>query len=226
MPPKQQRVPIKRPQIKKQAKQVNQNLNQQDTESYGYESEYQHEREKERPQQTDKELNQDMLSKMLIPNNPQAPKNITQYDYLQRKVTTKHYDCIKLMNWIDGEIIHKDSNEAKIQEELQEKKQALIKEAQRNQELEDPGAYKYLEAIKQTMRNKFNYNAGKPRLKEEQLEKEEFQLNLHQVILQKVKLLNGKSLMPTSRIRLRKKIQKIKDYKSDNTVYKPSFKRC
>lgn len=37
-------------------------------------------------------------------------------------------------------------------------KEALIKEAIRNQELEDPGAPKDIEAIKQTMRNKFNYN--------------------------------------------------------------------
>jgi dynein intermediate chain 1 len=37
-------------------------------------------------QLTEKELNEDMPQKMLIPNNPQAPKNITVYDYLQRKV--------------------------------------------------------------------------------------------------------------------------------------------
>lgn len=40
-----------------------------------------------------------------------------------------------------------------------ETKEALIKEAERNQEMEDPGAPKDTDAIKQTMRNKFNYNA-------------------------------------------------------------------
>jgi dynein intermediate chain 1 len=42
---------------------------------------------------------------------------------------------------------------------LWETKEALIKEAERNQEMEDPGAPKDTDAIKQTMRNKFNYNA-------------------------------------------------------------------
>lgn len=40
----------------------------------------------EKPQLTEKELNEDLPSKMLIPNNPQAPKNLTCYDYLNRKV--------------------------------------------------------------------------------------------------------------------------------------------
>ncbi len=34
---------------------------------------------------TEKELNEDMPSKMLVPNNPQAPHNLTIYDYWQRK---------------------------------------------------------------------------------------------------------------------------------------------
>lgn len=36
----------------------------------------------ERLQLTEKELNEDMPGKQLQPINPQAPKNITQYDYL------------------------------------------------------------------------------------------------------------------------------------------------
>lgn len=59
----------------------------------------------------------------------------------------------------DGELIHKDSNEAKNQEEIIETKTNLINEAIRTQEAEDPGASKDIDAIKQTLRNKFNYNA-------------------------------------------------------------------
>lgn len=60
---------------------------------------------------------------------------------------------------MDGELIHKDSGEARTQEEIVENKKTQINEAIRNQEAEDPGAPKDIEAIKQTMRNKFNYNA-------------------------------------------------------------------
>lgn len=48
----------------------------------------------------------------------------------------------------DGELIHKESNEAKNQEEIIETKTNLINEAIRTQEAEDPGASKDIEAIK------------------------------------------------------------------------------
>lgn len=59
---------------------------------------------------------------------------------------------------MDGEIIHNDSQEARTQSENHDTRESLINEAMRNQELEDPGVQMDKEAIKQTMRNKFNYN--------------------------------------------------------------------
>ena len=57
------------------------------------------------------------------------------------------------------DIILKDQNEAKTQEEIQETRANLIKEAMRAQEAEDPGAPKEdTDAIKKTLRNKFNFN--------------------------------------------------------------------
>ena len=87
-------------------------------------SEYMHEGKKdERIVLTDKELNEDMPSKVLMPNNPLAPKNIAYYDYLNRKFVFKNEDNVDqlIIHFaIDGELIHKDSNEAKTQEEIQE----------------------------------------------------------------------------------------------------------
>lgn len=37
---------------------------------------------------TEKELNEDMPSKMLVPVNPAAPKNITVYSFKERKFVT------------------------------------------------------------------------------------------------------------------------------------------
>lgn len=43
---------------------------------------------------TDKELNEDMPSKVLMPSNPQAPRNIAYYDYLNRKYLVKSEDNV------------------------------------------------------------------------------------------------------------------------------------
>lgn len=129
---------------------------------------------------------------------------------------------------IEGELIHKESNEAKTQEEIQETKQNLINEAIRTQEAEDPSAPKDIEAIKQTMRNKFNYNQ-----REAQTEN---------IIIRE----RGVSTEPPPSDTIRGQItqweifdaymaefEKEKDEKKpkqeqdhDNSLYKPSFKRC
>ena len=43
---------------------------------------------------TDKELNEDMPSKVLMPNNPMAAKNLAYYDYLNRKFILKSEDNV------------------------------------------------------------------------------------------------------------------------------------
>ncbi|CAD8183512.1 unnamed protein product [Paramecium octaurelia] len=227
MPPKQQKVVLRRPQPKKQPKIANQNLNQQEAEPDGDESEYQHERERERPQLTEKELNEDMPSKMLIPNNPQAPKNITQYDYLQRKYKTDELVEQLIIHFrMDGEIIHKDSNESRIQEELWETKLALIKEAERNQEMEDPGAAKDKEAIKQTMRNKFNYNAREAQTDGRVIRERGVSTEPPPSDTLKGQITQWEIFDAYIQNKAKEESQKKKDHTSDNTVYKPSFKRC
>lgn len=105
------------------------------------------------------ELNEDFPSKMLEPKNPQAPKNITVYDYHLRKFKTDELvDQLIVHFSMDGDSIWKESNEYKTQEEIRDTKKAMIKEAMRKQETEEPGVTQDEEAIKQTLRNKFNYN--------------------------------------------------------------------
>jgi len=60
-----------------------------------------------------------MASKMLVPNNPQAPKNISIYDYANRRFKTDELvDQLIVHFALEGDIVHKDSNEAKTQEEI------------------------------------------------------------------------------------------------------------
>jgi len=73
-----------------------------------------------------------MPSKMLEPKNPQAPKNITEYDYNLRKFRTDELvDQIIIHFSMDGDSIWKESNEYKTQEDIRDTKKTMIKEAMR-----------------------------------------------------------------------------------------------
>ena len=68
---------------------------------------------------TEKELNEEMPARMLIPNNPQAPDNAVIYDYSDRKY--KPYDMVDqlIIHFsLEGDLIHVSSNEYKSQEEI------------------------------------------------------------------------------------------------------------
>lgn len=60
---------------------------------------------------TEKELNEDMPSRMLVPNNPQAPNNIVLYDYAERKYKPNDMvDQLIIHFSLEGDLIHVSSN--------------------------------------------------------------------------------------------------------------------
>lgn len=76
-----------RPAIRRKDSNIQNNMNDQGLEDE--EIDQQREGMKNQYEQlTAQELNEDMPSKMLEPKNPQAPKNITVYDYYTRKFKT------------------------------------------------------------------------------------------------------------------------------------------
>jgi len=67
------------------------------------------------------QLNENLSTKILVPNNPKAPKNTTIYDYYNRKYKTDELvDKLIIHFSFEGDLIRKESNEYKIQEEIQE----------------------------------------------------------------------------------------------------------
>jgi len=58
---------------------------------------------------------------------------------------------------LEGDYIHTSSNEYKIQEEIEYNRKTKFEQYKRQAEQEEPGSGKNVEAIKQAMRNKFDY---------------------------------------------------------------------
>ncbi|CAK90422.1 unnamed protein product (macronuclear) [Paramecium tetraurelia] len=210
MPPKQQKVTLRRPQPKKQPKIANQNLNQQEAEPDGDESEYQHERERERPQLTEKELN----VRHAIQNHQRISLNMIIYK-----------ENTKLTRWM-AKSFTKTQMSPEYRRNYGETKLALIKEAERNQEMEDPGASKDKEAIKQTMRNKFNYNAREAQTDGRVIRERGVSTEPPPSDTLKGQITQWEIFDAYIQNKAKEESQKKKDHTSDNTVYKPSFKRC
>jgi hypothetical protein len=94
----------------------------------------------------------------LVVVNPQAPPNKIMYDYNERK--NKLNDGIdQMINHfsMEGDYIHTAHNEYKIQEEIEINRKKNFEKFRRQAEQEEPGSGKNVEAIKQAMRNKFDY---------------------------------------------------------------------
>lgn len=90
---------------------------------------------------TEKELNEDMPARMLIPNNPQAPGNIVLYDYAERKY--KFSDTVEqlIIHFsLEGDLIHTSSNEYKAQEDINEVRKHKFEEFKAQAEQEEPGS--------------------------------------------------------------------------------------
>ncbi len=82
------------------------------------------------------------------------------YDYLERK--NKENDAIDQLVihfGLEGDYIHTGSNEYKIQEEIEYSRKTKFEQVKRQAEQEEPGSGKNVEAIKQAMRNKFDYKS-------------------------------------------------------------------
>jgi hypothetical protein len=91
-------------------------------------------------------------------------RNHSIYNYKDRKYyKDEMVDNLVVHFSYDGDLVLKDSNEAKIQETIEELRKNALDEAIRNKEQEtgekvrvnDP---KELKVIKKILRNKFNYN--------------------------------------------------------------------
>jgi hypothetical protein len=98
------------------------------------------------------------VTRTLVVSNPQAEQNRTMYDYLERK--NKENDVVDqlVMHFgLEGDYIHTGSNEYKIQEEIEYVRKTKFEQVKRQAEQEEPGSGKNVEAIKQAMRNKFDY---------------------------------------------------------------------
>lgn len=107
---------------------------------------------------TPQQLEEDMPAKVLEPKNPIAPRVQISYSYINNKFERNELVDQLVMHFeSDGDTIIKDSDEAKIQEEIVEHRNHLIKETVNKQELLDSqGNFDMKEAVK-ILRNKFNY---------------------------------------------------------------------
>lgn len=105
------------------------------------------------------QLEEDMPAKILEPKNPCAPKVSISYNHIDRKYERNEIVDQLVMHFeYDGETIIKDSEEHKIQEELIEMRDHLIKETVRQHELMDSQQNFDMKEAKKILRNKFNYS--------------------------------------------------------------------
>jgi hypothetical protein len=98
------------------------------------------------------------ITRSLVVSDPQAEPNIVNYDYLERKNKINDgIDQLIMHLSLEGDYIHTGSNEYKIQEEIEYSRKKKFEEVKRQAEQEEPGSGKNVEAIKQAMKNKFDY---------------------------------------------------------------------
>lgn len=80
------------------------------------------------------------------------------YDYLERKNRVNDAIDQFVMHFsLEGDYIHTSSNEYKIQEEIEYARKTKFEQVKRQAEQEEPGSGKNVEAIKQAMKNQFDY---------------------------------------------------------------------
>lgn len=82
------------------------------------------------------------------------------YDYLERK--NKENDSVDqlIVHFsLEGDYIHTSSNEYKIQDDIEYIRKTKFEQVKRQAQQEEPGSGKNVEAIKQAMRNKFDYKS-------------------------------------------------------------------
>lgn len=95
---------------------------------------------------TEKELNEEMPTRMLVPNNPQAPVNIAIYDYTERKYRSNELIDQLVMHFsLEGDLIHVSSVEFKAQEDIEDFRKNKFNKFRAIAEQEDPGSGKNIE---------------------------------------------------------------------------------
>ena len=105
------------------------------------------------------QLEEDMPAKILEPKNPVAPKVYISYNYIEKKYERNEIvDQLVMHFQCDGETIIKESEEHKIQEEMVEIRDHLIKETVKQHDLMDFNQNFDLKEAKKILRNKFNYS--------------------------------------------------------------------
>ena len=112
----------------------------------------------------EKALDEDMPPRYLVPENPNAPKILVNYDHAAEKlVKNELVDQLVVHFQYDGHTILKDSEEHKIQEEIIEKRDLKIQEVVKNHDLlyqsAESGEMKFnVKIARKILRNKFNYS--------------------------------------------------------------------
>ena len=98
------------------------------------------------------------VTRTLVVSNPHAEPNRVNYDYLERKnKVNDSIDQLVMHFVLEGDYIHTGSNEYKIQEEIEYARKSKFEAVKRQAEQEEPGSGKNVLAIKQAMKNKFDY---------------------------------------------------------------------
>ena len=116
-------------------------------------------------QLTPEQLDEDMPPKIQEMVDPQGLKMKINYSYWLSKYDRKiNYDNTTIHFEYDGDTILKDSDEAKIQEEIRESRQIYVRECVNKFELGDLGGEFNIggnmdfKLVRKIMRNKFNYS--------------------------------------------------------------------
>lgn len=95
---------------------------------------------------TEKELNEQMPSRMLLPNNPQAGMNMAIYDYTERRFRgNDSVDQLVMHFSLEGDMIHVSSNDYAAQENIEDFRKANFNKFRLLAEQEDPGSGKNVE---------------------------------------------------------------------------------
>ncbi|CAD7973014.1 unnamed protein product [Amoebophrya sp. A120] len=109
---------------------------------------------------TEKELEEEVEPRVLYPNNPRAPHNITQYSYKERAFKRDdQVDQMVMHLETDATILKKESPEEGMQQEILKRKKEE-QEKRDAQEAVDVSIQEYEgeEAKKNTLRNQFNFS--------------------------------------------------------------------
>lgn len=107
-------------------------------------------------------LDEDIPSRCLVPENPNSSKLVVSYDPIKRILKTQDVlDHLVIHFEYDGQTILKDSEEAKLQEEIIEKRTKDIEEVTKQHDLTENfnSQSKFnLKVARKILRNKFNYS--------------------------------------------------------------------